>query len=158
MSVLLSGADVVDLAVQTEVRGERFYRQAAEQAQADSARQLFRYLADEEVRHKALFEGLGRQIVFTEVEGADWQEAMDYIAATVESSFFANEAPIRAVPQGATVDDMLHQAIAFEKQTLLFFHTLRDLVQPPNRPLIDEVIAEERRHVVRLSRMLGGQS
>ncbi|MBC7236006.1 MAG: ferritin family protein [Chloroflexi bacterium] len=154
MSVLLSGADVVDLAVQTEVRGEQFYRQAAQKADREEARQLFRYLADEEVRHKHIFENLGTQIVFTQTESADWQEAMDYIAATVEGQFFQKDAPIRAVPEGATTEEMLRQAIAFEKQTLLFFHTLQDLIQKPNRPLIDKIVAEERRHVVRLAEML----
>ena len=58
MSIQLSGADVIDLAVQTEVRGERFYRQAAQAADKPQARQLFSFLADEEVRHKKLFQGL----------------------------------------------------------------------------------------------------
>ena len=158
MSILLSGADVVDLAVQTEVRGEAFYRQAAQQAQQPEARELFSYLADEEVKHKRIFQNLASSIVFAEIESPDWQEAMDYIAAAVDSEFFAKDAPIRSAPKGATIDEMVRQAMTFEKQTLLFFHTLHDLVQAPNRPVIDNVIAEERRHVVRLARMLGGQS
>jgi rubrerythrin len=155
MSVLLSGADVIDLAVQTEVRGEAFYRDAAGEADRPEAQDLFWHLADEEIKHKAIFENLGSKIVFTEVEGPDWQEAMDYIAATVDNQFFTKDAPIILAPKGATTDEMLHQAIAFEKQTLLFFHTLRDLVHAQNRPLIDSIIAEERRHVVRLVQMLG---
>ena len=153
MSIQLSGADVIDLAVQTEVRGERFYRQAAQAADKPQARQLFSFLADEEVRHKKLFQGLSGAIVVTEIDPMTWQEAVEYIAATVDQAFFKPDAPIRAVPQGATVNEMLTQAIEFEKQTLLYFYSLRDLVQPSNVPLIDRVIAEEKSHVRRLSAM-----
>jgi len=49
---------------------------------------------------------------------------------------------------------MLRQAIAFEKDTLLFFVSLRDLVQPANQPLVDGIAREERRHIAQLGRML----
>ena len=123
-------------------------------ADAKQAKELFIYLADEEVRHKKVFEGLSAAIVMTEIDSTTWEEAMEYIEATVDREFFDDTAPIRTVPAGATIPDMLRQAIEFEKQTLLFFYSLRDLVQPPNRPLIDEIIGEEKSHVRRLAVML----
>lgn len=154
MSIQLSGADIVDLAVQTEVRGERFYRQAADAADRPEARELFVYLANEEVRHKQVFEGLASAITVTEVDPTTWEEAMAYIEATVDREFFDPEAPIRTVAVAQDVGGMLRQAIQFEQQTLLFFHTLRDLVRKPTVPIIDGIIKEERSHVRRLSAML----
>lgn len=155
MSIQLSGADIIDLAVQTEIRGEKFYREAAAAASdRPQARELFTYLADEEVRHRQVFEGLSGAIVVTEIDPTTWEEAVAYIAAVVDSAFFSkDDAPIRLVPKGATLDEMLQQAIEFEKQTLLYFYSLRDLVQPSNVPIVDRVIAEEKSHIRRLSAM-----
>jgi rubrerythrin len=115
---------------------------------------LFTYLADEELRHKQLFESLSGAIVFTEIDPTTWEEAIEYIAATVDNAFFSKaDAPIRMVPQGTTIDEMLRQAIEFEKQTLLYFYSLRDLVHPSNLPIVDRVIAEEKTHIRRLSAM-----
>ena len=156
MSIQLSGADIIDLAVRTETQGEQFYRQAAEQAESPEAQKLFSFLADEEVRHRETFEKLGSALKPAEIPPSEWQEALEYIAVTVEQEFFQPNAPIRAIPQGATVQDMLRQAIQFEQQTLLFFYTLRDLVRSQDRPLVDQIIREERTHVRRLSSLLKG--
>lgn len=153
MGILLSGADVVDLAVQTETQGEVFYREAANKADSKQARDLFTYLAVEELRHKQVFEKLGDAITVSDLEPAEWQEALDYINATVGQTFFTDGTPIRAIPQGSSVREMVEKAISFEQQTLLFFYTLRDLVQPANRQLVDAIVAEERSHVRRLAAM-----
>lgn len=160
MSIQITGGDVVDMAVQTEVEGERFYRAAAQRSNDSAeARALFTYLADEEARHKQAFEALSDSIVVTEIDPTTWEEGIAYIRATVDRAFFQGaNAPIRTVAQGASVEDMLRQAIAFEQQTLLFFGALRDLVQSPNRPLIDRIVAEERGHVRRLSAMLSPEA
>ena len=155
MSIQLTGADVIDLAVQTEVRGERFYRQAAANVGQGEARELFIHLANEEVRHKQVFAGLSSAIVVTDIDSTTWDEAIAYIEATVDHEFFGSAAPIRAIPLGETVGEMIHQAMGFEKQTLLFFYGLRDLVQSPNRPLLDGIIGEEKMHIRRLADMLG---
>ncbi|MHB0856005.1 MAG: ferritin-like domain-containing protein [Anaerolineae bacterium] len=154
MSLQLNGADIVDLAVQAETRGERFYREAAEAAQDKGAKELFEYLRAEEVRHKLIFEGLARDIVLTELDPTTWDEVVGYIEATVDQAFFKDDAPIRMIPAGTSLGDMVRRAIGFEQQTLLFFHSLRDLVQPANQPLVDSIIQEERSHVRRLSAML----
>jgi rubrerythrin len=153
MGILLSGADIVDLALQTETRGEAFYREATKLSTTQEARDLFTYLAEQELRHKQIFAGLGSAIVQTEVGEDEWQEALDYINATVGQNFFADKSPIRSIPAGSTVREMIERAINFEQQTLLFFYTLRDLVQPVNRDLVDTIVNEERTHVRRLAAM-----
>jgi rubrerythrin len=153
MGILLSGADIVDLALQTETRGEAFYREAVKLSTTTAARDLFTYLAEQELRHKQIFAGLGHAIIDTEIEEDDFQEALDYINATVGQNFFADNSPIRTIPAGSTVREMIERAITFEQQTLLFFYTLRDLVQPINRDLVDSIVTEERTHVRRLAAM-----
>jgi rubrerythrin len=154
MSIQLSGADLIDVAVQTEVRGETFYRGAAQAAADEPARELFTYLANEEIRHKEVFQGLSSGIIAVEVDDTSWDEAMAYIAATVDNAFFQKDAPIQAVPLADSVVGMLRQAIRFEQQTILYFYTLRDLVRAQGRGVIDRILAEERSHVRRLSTML----
>lgn len=155
MSIQLSGADLLDLAVRTETEGERFYRQAAEQAGAEEPRALFTYLAEQEVRHRETFQALGPAIVVAALDTETYEDVAGYIASTVDRAFFVSgDAPIRDVPAGLTLREMIASAIAFEQQTLLFFYTLRDLVQPANRPVLDAIVAEERAHVRRLSALL----
>ena len=155
MGILLSGADIVDIALQTETRGEVFYREAVGLSTSPEARELFTYLAEQELQHKRIFANLGNAIIETEIEAAEWQEALDYINATVGQTFFADNTPIRSIPAGSTIREMIERAISFEQQTLLFFYTLRDLVQPANRTLIDSIVSEERSHVRRLAAMRG---
>lgn len=154
MSILLNGDDLIDLAVQTETRGEAYYQQAAAQAEPGPARDLFTYLAEQEAQHRETFRSLIGAVVTSEIDPTTWDEAIAYIEATVDRAFFAGgDQPIKAIDAQTTVADMLAQAIAFEQQTLLYFATLRDLVQPANRPLVDQIVAEERSHVRKLATM-----
>ena len=159
MSILLNGDDLIDLAVQTETRGEAFYQQAATQAGAGPARDLFTYLAEQEAKHRETFRGLIGAVVTTEVDPTTWDETIAYIEATVDRAFFAGgDQPIKTIDPDTTVVEMLTQAIAFEQQTLLYFLTIRDLVKPANRPLVDQIAAEERSHVRQLSAMRATQA
>jgi len=155
VTIQMTGADVIDLAVRAELRGERFYREAASVAASEETRALFRYLAEEERRHRATFESLASDIVTTEIDPTTWQEAMAYIEVTVDRALFRDtDAAILSVSKGEDETATIERAIGFEKETLLFFTTLRDLVQSPNRPIVDEIAREERRHIGRLARML----
>jgi len=156
MAIQLDGLDVLDLAIQTEERGEAFYRQAVRLAETDEAKELFTYLADQETVHRTTFEALAKDVTLVETSSADWQEIAEYIAATVDRAFFSDQGAIGSVPQAASVQEMIRAAMTFEKETLLFFYQLRDLVRPAHREAIDQIVDEEKTHVRRLAAMLTG--
>jgi len=158
VSIQVSGTDVIDLAVQTEVRGERFYREAATSAVSQRSKALFEYLADEEQNHRETFVKLGETVVSEDVQPAILEEAMSYIEAAVDTAFFREStSPLHAITKDTTEEELLEQALAFEKETLLFFIGLLDLVRPASRKIVERIAAEERRHIARLHRMLQDQ-
>lgn len=154
MTIQLEGLDILDLAIQTEVRGEAFYRRAAQMTANAEAVELFTYLADQESAHKKAFEELARDASLGDFSGPDWDELREYIAATVDRSFFQNTGAIRSIPASTSLPEMIARAISFEKETLLFFFELRDLVRPADRGTLDDIVAEEKRHIRRLAALL----
>ena len=156
MGIQLTAEDVIDFAVQTEEQGERFYRQAAELAEEDEARDLFEYLADQEERHRLVFQGLGDAVVPSAIDATEWQEALGYISAAVDQEFFGQDAALRQIAPGASTEEMLRQAMTFERETLLFFYGLRDLVNLSSRALLDDIIAEEKSHMRQLAALIEG--
>jgi rubrerythrin len=56
----------------------------------------------------------------------------------------------------ADVREALHMALGFEKDTLLFYYDLRELMRESDRPIISEIIREEKAHVRRIAGLLGG--
>ena len=44
----------------------------------------------------------------------------------------------------------INLAIGFEKETLLFFYDLRERIPEKDRPVVENVIEEEKRHIRRL--------
>jgi rubrerythrin len=53
---LFESNEIYLFAVRIEENGEKFYRHAAQIAQDRESRDMFSFLADEEVRHKKTFE------------------------------------------------------------------------------------------------------
>jgi len=158
----LQASDIVDLAMQVEQSGEAFYRAVAKKAQSgrrtvsEDARALFEELADQEVIHYEVFSKLSRTVRDTPLMTDDeWAMYVDYLDATVQSAFF--QGPDKALALAETVSDekeAIHMAMGFEKETLLFFYELRDKISEANRPFVDKIVEEEKKHIRRLAGML----
>ena len=149
---LFQAADIIELAMQVEQSGEAFYRAVADKVEGQKARELFEYLAGQEVIHYKLFQRLSQSIHEAPfMTDAEWELYMDYLNGTVQSAFF--EGTDKALALAETVSDAqqaIQRAIGFEKETLLFFYDLRERIPDTDRPVVEKVIAEEKRHVQRL--------
>jgi len=152
----LNASDIVDLAMQVEKNGEAYYRAVAKEAQSAETRALFEDLAEQEVKHYATFSKLAQSVrekpLMTDEE---WDSYLKYLNATVQSSFF--EGPDKALVAARKVKDekeAVRMAMAFEKETLLFFYDLRDAIQGPQRSLVEKIVAEEKSHIQRLANVL----
>lgn len=153
---LFQAADIVELAMQVEKSGETFYRTVASKAQSPEARELFQYLADQEVVHYQVFSKLAQSVQDNPfMTDEEWELYMDYLNGTVQSAFF--EGADKALALAETVTDeqqAIHMAIGFEKETLLFFYDLRDRIPDKDRPFVEKIVDEEKRHIRRLVGML----
>jgi rubrerythrin len=85
----------------------------------------------------------------------EWDEYQAYLEATVQSALF--EGPDRALVAAEEAKDegeAVRMAMGFEKETMLFFYNLRDIVSDADQQIIDRIIAEEKAHLRRLAGML----
>jgi rubrerythrin len=152
----LQAADAIEMAKGIETSGEAFYRAVAKKAQTLEVRVLFEDLADQEVRHYATFEKLGKELGDALLMGQEeWEQYQEYLEATVQSALF--EGPEKALAAAETMTDekeALRMAMGFEKETILFFYNVRDVATGGKQEIIERVIAEEKSHVRRLAGML----
>jgi rubrerythrin len=153
---LLEAADILDFAMQLEQNGEAFYLAVAQKSERPHIRALFEELAEQEVQHHAIF-GKLRQTVQHEARMTDetWDRYLGYLNATVQNALFEGQDKALARAEEVTDEkDALRMAIAFEKETLLFFHDLKDAVAEADRPIVEKVLDEEKSHIRRLAEML----
>ena len=137
--------EVLEQAVQAEVMGYDFYTAMAEKySKNEGLRNLFQTLAQKELLHKTRFEELKEITGEEEPEG--WDEVSHYFRAVVESEFFLGKGKsLPSLDHIKEPEDAVRFAIGFEKETLLHFVGLRDVVK--NKEIVDEIISEEKSHI-----------
>ncbi len=139
-------SEVIEQAVQTEKLGYQFYTTMADRFKEDTGlKKLFETLASKELVHEKRFSELKELAGAPEPEG--WEEASQYLRAIVESEFFLGKhKSLPDLKHVHTVGKAVDFALGFEKETLLYFHTVRDVVK--EKDVVDEIINEEKSHIM----------
>ncbi len=146
--------EILEQAVQTEKLGYAFYTRLADKFENDEKlRELFKTLASKEQEHEKAFIDL-RENAEEEIF-ENWAEVSKYLKAIVESEFFlGNDKSLPSMENLQSIEDAVRFAIGFEKDTLLYFHSLRDVIH--EKEIIDDIIDEERRHIIWLNKFRKG--
>ncbi len=145
--------EAIEQAVQTERLGYEFYTTLAEKLKKDEGlNKLFTTLAGKELKHEKTFKELLE--IIKDEEPVDWEEAEQYLRAIVESEFFLGKnKSLPSLTRVKTVEDAVDFALGFEKETLLYFYGIKDAVK--EKEVIEEIINEERSHILWLNRFRG---
>jgi rubrerythrin len=124
--------EVIEQAVQTERLGYDFYTTiGARFADHEGLKKLFDTLAAKEKVHEKRFSELKEITGDDEPEG--WDEVSQYLRAIVESEFFlGRHKSLPSLTEVKTVEDAVNFAMGFEKETLLYFHTIREVLKEPH--------------------------
>ena len=154
--VMFNVSEVFQFAIRIEENGERFYRRVAEKIDDENIKRIFKYLADEEGRHKEYFESIksrfDRQEYQTPESYSGEYEA--YLKAFVDTRIFDLE---KQEEEMLKIDSLL-QAIEFalqrELDSILYYQELKGLVPAHQQGLIDTIIEEERKHFLELRELL----
>lgn len=156
---LLTGGEIIEIAMDLEESGEAFYNAVAEKATTPGIKELFEDLALQEQYHRRAFQQMGRDAVELALTPEQWKQFQGYTNALLQQSFFAK--PENALNLAAQAEDeqaALQAALDFEKEAMLFFHELLDVVKDADRQVVERIVQEEKQHIQRLSGMLAGRS
>lgn len=142
--------EAIEMAIQTEKIGYEFYSSMAEKFKSDAElNDLFSILSRKEKVHEKMFSEL--KDIIGEKEPDEWGEVSNYMRAIVESAFFLGKDSAAVHMENIRdIKGAVGFAIAFEKETMLFFYGIRDAVK--EKDIVDEIINEERSHIMWLNR------
>ncbi len=144
-------SEVLEMAVQAERLGFQFYTSMAEKFKKEGGlANLFTKLASKEKVHEKTFGDLKAMVDKSGPEPVEWLEVSNYMRAFVESEFFLGKGKsLPSMDHLRSVKDVVHFAMGFEKETLLYFLALRGVVK--EKEVVDEVINEEKSHIMWLA-------
>ena len=154
----LTAAEALKWALEIEKNGEVFYNEVAAKSADPEVKALFEHLADQERGHYRAFQKMLKEVKpdpdLSSV-GVQYDEYQAYLQAVLADALFAGpDKGLTLAKQAQDRETALRAAIGFEKDTLLFFYDLREMVSEAERGAISDVILEEKAHLRRLAKML----
>ena len=156
MAEFFSAADVIGAAVEMEKRGQVVYRRMAGAASEERVKRFFEGLAAEEARHEQIFAAMAARVGKAELPAwSAMQEYGDYLSALLDSHALFSPRQTEALMDAAgSLEDAVQAAMKLEKDSMLFFQEMLQLVPGSEHAHIWECIEEERRHLRQLASLL----
>jgi len=152
-----SDLEALKMAVGMEKEGLAFYEAAAGSVSDEGLAATFRTLAGEEQEHLATFEDMAGELARHKTEEYwDDPEVDAYVRAVVSQKVFPKpELAAGAVAGMASAADALRFALLAEKDTVLFYSLCAESARGNEvRRAFYELVAEERKHIVLMARLL----
>lgn len=146
-------SDICNIAIQIERNGEKTYRAASKRTDNAQLAKVLQWMADEEERHAQWFKALdaesktltGRREEIETMGRSLLQEMMK------GQTFSLDDGRLLATRD---ILDLLSQSVDFERDTILFYEMLQSFIDDEETLVhLNNVIAEERGHVVQLQRL-----
>jgi len=152
MAHFFSASEIANIAIEIEKKGREFYLQAAQNVTSPRVGEVFRYLADEEAKHEEFFRSMLARLGKVGLPAwATQDEYMHYLAALIESHMLFNDLARQYMIQAGGEMEVIRMAMNFEKDTMLFFLEMKELVPDSEKHAVQQCYEEERRHLKELS-------
>lgn len=148
--------EIFKMAEQIERNGGIFYRTAAESVEDAEAKAFLLSLAKMEDDHEKTFAGLRKSLPTGDKASTVFDpdgEAEQYLLALADTRIFFDKSI-----DTSSMHAILKDAITAEKDSIVFYLGMKDLVPDPmGKDKMDAIIREEMSHIKLLSRRLSAQ-
>ncbi len=156
MPVKFSANEVFEMAVEIEINGAKFYRHSVKCISDAKLKKLFNELADKEDQHKMVFSLMREELNAKEkklfVADID-NQLQDYLHAMADGYVFQKvDDACSLVDKKSSIEDIFLMAIGFEKDSIVFYSGLKEMVPADSgRDKIEKIIKEEMSHITILN-------
>lgn len=159
MAYDFNAEEAFEVAIQIEKNGAAFYRKAASLQKEEANKTFLETIARMEDRHMAGFEAMKHtlsDIEKTQTVFDPKDELFLYLKAMADDhGGEGNPDAAEQLTGEETMPQIIQTAIELEKESILFYIGLKDMVpEKLGRKKIDDIIDEEKKHVVQLSGFL----
>ncbi len=153
---VLTAAEALRWALEIEKNGEVFYNAVAAKSADSEVKALFEDLAAQERGHYRVFQKMLEEVKpDPDLSNVDYDEYQAYLQVALADALFAGpDKGLTLAKQAQDRETALRAAMGFEKDTLLFFYDLREMVGEAERGAVSDILLEEKSHLRRLAKMM----
>jgi len=154
VSISFSGNELINIAIGIEGRGIAFYDIMAKSTENATARDVFQHLADMERDHVQTFQDLLGEADKYQPPEAYAEEYAAYFQALVGNAVFTDAmSNSQMVIQADSDIKAIELAVSAEKDSILFYYEMKEIMPPPAQPMVNKIIIEEKSHIRQLSEL-----
>lgn len=151
MGIFFNISEVYQFAIKIEENGENFYRKIAQNTKNKEVKDLFNFLADEEIRHRKIFEQNLSKIEKYEPPEIYPGEYFAYLKEYAEELIFPKN--IEKELNKEDIFEAINFGIRRELDSIMYYLEVKDLIPETQQQELDKIIKEEKSHFVRLSNL-----
>jgi rubrerythrin len=152
MGVFFSGSELLEIAVGIEKNGMAFYQALADKTENKNIKDIYIHLAGEEKKHLDTFQGMSDSLGQVKPPETYTEEYMLYLKSLVDSAVFSNIVEAQQKAKKALSEiEAIDTGIQAEKDSILFYAELQNLVRKQDRKVVTNVLDEEKKHLRQLS-------
>jgi len=154
VSISFYGSELINIAIGIERRGIAFYDVMAKSTQSAAARDIFRYLVGMEREHIQTFQSMLDEADRYEIPEMYAGEYAAYLQALVDSAVFTDDMATSEMATQADSDiKAIELGISAEKDSILFYYGMKEIMPQRAHPTLDKIIAEEKLHLRQLAEL-----
>ncbi len=152
MGQIYAGSEVLQMAVEIEIKGKAFYDSVVAAVGDEKTKGIFQFLADEEVRHEKVFRTMLQDLEARPPESPyDDTEMVLYFRSLIDNKIFPSEDEGHSMKKDVGQPEVaIRIAFSLEKDAILYFNELLHVTQDKDHPVIHRIIEEERDHIRRI--------
>jgi rubrerythrin len=151
MGIFFSGRELIEIAIGIEKNGATFYDSLADSTKNLGAQGIYKYLADREREHTAIFQRMLGLVSEYKPPETYTEEYNLYLKALVDSLIFTDDKVILNMARKVNSDaEAIQVAMGAEKDSILFYIEMKGMVRRTERKVVSEIIEEEKSHLRQL--------
>ena len=154
MALTFSASELINIAIGIEGRGIAFYDTMARSTENAEARDIFQCLADMERTHVHIFQGMLGETDKYQPQESYAGEYAAYLQALVDSAVFTDDSITSEMATQLSSDiEAMELAIGAEKDSILFYYEMKEIMPQRAQPTVNKIITEEKSHLRELSEL-----
>jgi rubrerythrin len=152
MGIFFSGRELIEIAIGIEKNGAIFYNSLAGSTKNLEAKGTYRYLADQEKEHAAVFQKMLSLVSDYKPPETYTEDYNRYLKALIDSLVFTDDKVTLEMAKKVKSDaEAIQVGVGAEKDSILFYMEVRELVRPAERKVVKKIIDEEKSHLRQLT-------